>query len=420
MAQQNVVALEKVLKYNHIFDRVAKQVFTTTFALTNLMREAGTVKRGGRHMLFSLKTAMNPSFRGMLGSERVAGPGVPKWEEVELTMAKVSSQMEFDIEGEEASATDRDAFVESATELMTDTMEGFRYKSSISFWNDSTGAVARVKTVVGNVATLYDEGETGGKGFGTRYLFQGGEMSASANLVGYDAERSFSGIVTAIDGPNIQVTFTNASDLTANDYLFWGSKTETSKNRMPNGFPEAVDDGVEYASWHGLNRNTAGNAYWQGNVERTWGTQNLESGFQTRMIEVAERTKGGASTDVILYDLRTEQLYFNQLKVNRQALMPVESIKGVTLTGGFQALGMVFNKRSVPCIGDVECPKGIAWGLDWSSFFLGYRTMPRWLDKGEGVFKWINQFLAYCAIFYATWNLGNKRPMSQWAIKGIG
>lgn len=416
MPLTDIAAYEFGLKENHLLPSLVNQYRNRRFALDAMRRASRdqmSVRPHGRSMLINLKLAQNPSFRGSREREEVASPGNPIYDEGELTIFTHSSSIEFTVQAEGQSATEKGAFAKVATELMSDMSDAFGDKWSKLLWGDGTGAMGRVQGVVGTTVTLEPDGGASADGtFGGRVFYDGQEISFSTTKTGLTAEVNSNATIQYVDGDDLIVD--DATNIVAGQYVYWGSKAETSKNRVMDGFRKGVDDGVDYDTWMAISR--ASVPKWAGNVKRTMGTGDIETELRTQCNRVNQRSDG--RTSVLFFAQGMANRYFDQLTASRTQFLPVSVAGGSTYHGGYEALVWHYDNRSIPIFQDYEVPAGTIWGLDWSTWFMAMQYEPQWLDRGEGIFKPIRRQLGYEAYFFCIGNIGCIKPAANFLIAG--
>lgn len=420
--QLTVDRLQAALKEMYLLEPVTRVYRDYNFALSNMEMKAGTLGAlGGRSMKFKLENSGVESFRWMSEGEPVAEASIPTWSEATVLLASCSSQIEFDIWSEGYTRSQEASVIRGTAKLLSSCVERFATKLSLSLWGDGTGAMGVVKTVTSaTVLTLYADGESGGlETLGVKAFFKGMKISASANKIGAIAELAFDQELTGVNPSANTITMTSTAGVVTGSILYWGSKVRTSKNRAWNGFRLAFDDGTlaGATSYQGIDRTATGNEFWKGNLETSFGTKNIEAGFIRNLHLVRKLIR--ANTDVIITSLGVWRAYFNELKEDRRAVVPVSSQAGLNFHGGFDSLAIHDGKKTVAIVADEEAPAGKAWGFRWSDFFFGRMYEPQWLDKGEGMFKNKAEHLEYAAYFFAIMQVVCRQPQAQWLISDM-
>lgn len=419
----NLTSTEKARKYQYVIDGLTKTWVDSNFMLMNLKRAAGArYSPGGRQAIIPLETATSGSFRFSAPGEPPAEAGTATYDEATIDFTTFSTSIEYDWHAKLASQSNKLAFIQIRTKQVADAAEVLGYRWSHAIFAPKHNAMARLKTDLGgNQWQLYREDEAGANGtFGARYLFKTGYASASANLVGTEAERGFDGFTLSFDRVDDTVQFSglNMGTLTADDYIFWGSKARTSKGRGLTGLPQIVNDGVDFAVFEGRDRTVAGNEDWQAGVIRGFGSGNIERRMMNSMIELDKRI--GMKTDVILYGLKTQLMHFQQMATQRRSMMPVSGMTGgPTFTGGFNALPIDYGDRKIAAMANRENPDSLMYGLNWDCIALAMLAEPTWIDEGEGQMKHIPDSFSWKGHLAGVGQICSKLPSAHWVVQDI-
>lgn len=415
-------SVELSRKYLYLVGELTQTWYDNNFLLSWIQRSTGRWSGMGRQAIIPLETAPMGSFAfsGLNGGPPEAGTAL--FDEAFVDFTTFATSVEFDLHAKEAGETNQQSFINLKLKLVADAVEMMGYRWSHALFVAKNQAMARVKTVIGGgVVQLYTEGESGANGtYGARYLFPNGYASASANLTGTAAEVNFDGFTQSVDRINDRATLTGVgvANVIADSYLFWGSKIKTSKGAGVTGLPELVDDGQDFAVFEGRDRTAAGNEDWQSGVDRAFGFGNIEREIMKQMRNLDKRR--GAVTDVVLYSLEAQQLHFDQMKVDRRALVPVNGGEfGPTFQGGFKALPIAYGDRNIAAMANRENPGSFMYGLNWAGLNLSMLRDPKWIDEGEGMWKYVMETYRWRATLTGIGQLASKDPGLHWKTTGM-
>lgn len=156
--------------------------------------------------------------------------------------------------------------------------------------------------------------------------------------------------------------------------------TNNSANSLfPSGFPEAFDDSTNVATYGGINRTTAGNAFWK---SQYYNASALSAGFTRKtmsqyLIQITDAAGGEAPTFVVMNPSDFATLNSDFIGVATSTTSTVETYMitpgkefsmGTPIRSGFPNL----NICGVPVFMDHWCPKGslFAVNMKYTSMYM--------------------------------------------------
>lgn len=404
--------------------RQQKQFNNTSFLLNKLKRGVPKLTLGGRTIEMNLKVGGSASFRTMDEMEVLPGAKTARYKNATIPTKTAAAQFSISKQAMLAAKGQEKSWIDVQSEAMSDIVEQFAQRLSQMFFRDGTGAVAMVDSGPGAVtATQFyiadDQSSTAGGTFGSKYLIEDMDISASANLSGKTCERVFSGRITVIDDTTptaIRLTVDpSTGDIADNDYIFIGTKTATSKNRDFMGLMGIVDSGSRLATLQGIDRTGTGNAFWKGNVYPTLTTADLENKCRIAADDITRRNMGKPGT--ILTSFGVYRKFSNQIIPGRRFTAAAESQE---YKAGIKELSWSYGPgKDIPIEVDKDCPKGCLFLLDMSTFVLGTMGEPTWLDDDGDILKWDPGLLGYVGVYYAFGELICYAPNRNALLSGI-
>lgn len=394
------------------------------FTLKKIKRSSETISLNGRQIELSLKTAGTPSWRTMDEMESLPQAGTPAYKLALLPVKTAAGQFQISKLAMEAAKGKMAAWIETQSELMSDMVEQFAQRMNQMLFRNGSGAVAKVKGTPPSTTTinLYDDQESGGDGlYGLKYLQEGMQLSASANLTSGDkaAELFFNGRITIMDDTNIRLTVDPAfvvANLPTLSYLFIGTQNGTSKNRDFMGLTGICDNGTGLATLQNIDRTASGNSFWKGNRYDSVGITDLENKFKVAADDISRRVQG--KIDAIVTSYGVYRRFTNSIIPGRRFVAAAESQN--YKTGVSELTWAASPNRQIPVEVDKDCPKQTAFLLDTSTIRLG--TLgggPQWLDDEGSILKWDQGLLGYTAVYYQFGEFLTTKPAANAILLGI-
>lgn len=390
---------------------------------SRLKSVAGKAKLGGRTFEISHKHRGGGSWRTLEEMEPLPHPGSPGYTLSTVPTKTWASVVRLSLQGWLASKGQERAWVDGKIDAFNDAVEQGAQRCGQMWFRDGTGAIARVNgnpvvTPTGGTFVVDASMSAGSNDtFGNQYAVPEMRLSASANLTGLQAERTFD--ARLVDTNDTTLTWTvdgQMGDLADGDYIFIGSKQRTSKNRDYMGLLGIVDDGTKLATLQGIDRTAAGFSWWQANRLANLGAADLENVWQYMSDEIDRRNRGKISDIITTYGVRRR--FVQDLKTDRRFNTSPDT---GDYKGGFSSVKwMDGNNRTVDVWVDKDCPNQAAFLLDWSTFAIASLSGdPQWLDQGEGILKWVNDTLGYQAVYFQMGNLITYAPNRNAICLGI-
>lgn len=134
-----------------------------------------------------------------------------------------------------------------------------------------------------------------------------------------------------------------------------------------NGLAQAYDNGTNFATYGGINRNTAGNAFWQSNLFTSAGAVLTRSKFIVYLMQTT-KLAGGETPDFVVMSMSDwTTLMQDFMTAESFRTMPGSRYtKDVPINAGFRAIQL----GDTPIFADPYCPKGTAYFLNSKYFAL--------------------------------------------------
>lgn len=153
--------------------------------------------------------------------------------------------------------------------------------------------------------------------------------------------------------------------------LFTNNTTAANASLLPNSFVDAFDNGTNVPVYGGINRNAAGNAFWQGqyiseSALTTGWTRQTMSAF---LIQVTDAAGGEAPTAVIMSPSDFAKLNEDFIGVEQTFTRPGNTYGMTTpVRSSFPNL----NVSGIPIYADHFCPKGqlFAFNSRYTSMYM--------------------------------------------------
>lgn len=422
----NLPNFSNFMKVRGLFDDQFRQYSVEKFLLENYEKSTATTKLGGRVMEVPLETRGPASFGAQLEHEHYSEPDAPGAALATLSIATLTSSILLTLQAHLSSKDNRAAWVSAQVKTMNSANEIFGQNHSRVLHGDGSGAVARLiagggaiqlNVPVAGQTTLTlepDQGATSSLTFGTKYMLRGLRLSASASKTGQVAERTADlRVVSVNDAANQIVVDGPVGTLAAQDFLFYGSLSQTSKGRMPVGLFGSVSSTGTYL---GINRATAGNEFWRATERTNIGSLDLEIEIQKSMDEV-HRLAGG-KTAIMLFSLGVWRRFAADLRVDRQFISAAETGK---YKGGTKMLMYTGSDMDAAIVRDRDVPTGTITGLDWTTHKMGTLLEAGWLQAFDekGIWRQIPGTLDYCAILAWMGQPFCVAPIKNWIMRDV-
>ena len=136
-----------------------------------------------------------------------------------------------------------------------------------------------------------------------------------------------------------------------------------------NGLNQAYDNGTQFgfSTYGGINRTTAGNSFWQGNVQASAGAVLARSKFIVYLMQLT-KLAGGESPDFVVMSMSDWTTLMQDFMGGESfRTMPgTRYTKDVPINAGFRAIQL----GDTPIFADPFCPKGTAYVLNSKYFAL--------------------------------------------------
>jgi hypothetical protein len=132
----------------------------------------------------------------------------------------------------------------------------------------------------------------------------------------------------------------------------------SANNLMPSGFIEAFDNGTTVPTYGGINRLTAGNQFWQGNVfnNATVTLINSRAAWSSYLIQVTDLA-GGESPDYVIMS-PSDYATLNAQFIGVETMFVRPGSNGYSMDTGARSGFPNLNINGVPFYLDHWCPKG--------------------------------------------------------------
>ena len=150
--------------------------------------------------------------------------------------------------------------------------------------------------------------------------------------------------------------------------LFTNNAALPNAAQIINGLPQAYDNGTNVASYGGINRNSAGNAFWQSNYLNANGLTNNRNQNMAWLVQTTSLAGGEAPDFVVMNPSDWTTLMQDVMSVEQYNTYP-KSQYGVedAPNAGFRGLMI----GGTPYFIDIFCPKGTAYVIN-TKYFAAY------------------------------------------------
>lgn len=185
---------------------------------------------------------------------------------------------------------------------------------------------------------------------------------------------------------------------------------------MPSSFYDAFDNGTNVATYGGINRNSAGNGFWAGNLITSAGAVDTRSAMSTYLIQATNLAGGEMPDMVIMSPSDFAALNQNFISVESIYVTPNRAFPGADadIRSGFPNI----NINGVPFFLDQFCPKGTVYMIN-SKYTAMYINEDAQFDF-DGFYSLIPLGqMAKVGVSYVGYNVISTKPASGMAITGI-
>jgi len=205
--------------------------------------------------------------------------------------------------------------------------------------------------------------------------------------------------VTAVSIANKTFTVTTAVSTTTSNFV---SRHDNAGKEL-TGLQTLISTSATTVG--GINAASAGNEYWNPEVDSSGGALSLD-----KMNQMAGRLEiAGGETSLILTSFGIRRAYFNLLQSQ------IRFVETTTLDGGYKALD--FN--GIPLVGDKDGKYGNIYFVDESKLKNFTNTDWHWLQEDGDVLKWVTGYDAWEAAMARYFNLGITNRSVQGVMSGL-
>lgn len=283
-----------------------------------------------------------------------------------ITRSKDYSLASIDNETLEASQNDRGAFMKAVTVEVDGAIQAATRSLATALYRDGTGAIGRINaTVTGTTLTLATPQDIVNFEVGMKIDFTG-DLSATRSggpLTINSINRSAGSMV-------VSANLNTISGLTANDYIF----VQGDLNQKVKGLDAWLPSSVSATTFFGVDRTADSTRL--GGVRYDGSSQPIEEALVDGL-SLLERE--GGSPD---YCFMSFANLSNLKKALGSKVQYVDVDAGYEAKLSFKGVMIDGNKKPVVCIGDQNCPSGVAYLIQmdsWGLYSLG--DAPRILDS---------------------------------------
>lgn len=202
--------------------------------------------------------------------------------------------------------------------------------------------------------------------------------------------------------------------------MFTNNTSGANASLLPNSFIDGFDGGTNVPTYGGINRGTAGNAFWKGQYYTASGAL-ASTGFTRKiasnyMIQVTDAAGGQAPAFVVCNPSDFATLNDDFIGVEQVFVRPgQEFTKGTALRSSFPNL----NIAGVPWYADHWCPKGTAVVVNtmYTSMFIS--------EDAAGDFSGFYSLvplgqIGQQGVFVIGYNVVTAKPVANAIITGVG
>jgi len=334
-----------------------------------MFKKVGKERWGGAAFFHSLRTGRNRNMRP--GGEQTALPasGRQTYANSQVACRIYHGTGGFTAFGAAATEMSDAAFGEMVKTEVDGLISDSRKDLNIDTYGTPLGVLGRIAAggIAGAVATLEQlDNVVAWRTFGNRYFSPNQNVDIVDELTGLVNDTDTVLSVSAVNRTDITQGNAIAGAAAAGDlYVRTGTQGAQGVAAAPafralDGLEFMIDDdtttaaagnamGLDLSVLHAINRTTAGNEYFRGNVLNLAGAALTETDIQNLVYRIEERS--GLYPDVFLTH-RSVQFAIQQLMVGDRRFVPQE------FPGGFKAESLVYNAgdRDIPIVVSRECP----------------------------------------------------------------
>ena len=215
--------------------------------------------------------------------------------------------------------------------------------------------------------------------------------------------------------PILDVRMNDVYAVMANQFSSALFTNNSANTLMPQGFFEAFDDGTNVAVYGGINRNVAGNQFWQGNRITGVGANNTRAAWSTYLIQITKLAGGETPDFCVMSPGDFAVLAAQFIGVEQINVFPGRSYSMDTeIRSGFPNV----NINGVPFFLDYAVPTGTAYMAN-SKYFSMYISEDAQFDfTGFYSLVPLGQ-LAQVGVCYTGYNAICTKPSSGAVFTGI-
>jgi len=334
-----------------------------------IFKKIGKERWGGSNFFHSLRTARNRTTRP--GGEQTALPasGRQIFANAQVACRLYHGTGGFTAFGAAASEGNDTAFGEMIKVEVDGLIADARKDFNVDTYGTPLGVLGRIAAggIAGAVLTLEQQQDLNAwRSYGNRYFSAGQPVDIVDEENGTVHQTTTVAAVASADRTGLTLGAAAAGAAAPGDLLVRAGTqgpvaVVVAGGRFAlNGLEHLIDDtttmpatvnsmNLELDVMESLNRNTAGNEFWRGNVLDLGGVALTEASLQNLVYRTEERS--GTYPDLFLTH-RSVQYAIQQLMVGDRRFVPQ------TFPGGFKAESLVYNAgdRDIPIVVDRECP----------------------------------------------------------------
>jgi len=332
-----------------------------------IFKKIGKERWGGSNFFHSLRTARNRTTRP--GGEQTALPasGRQSFANAQVGCRLYHGTGGFTAFGAAASEGNDTAFGEMIKVEVDGLIADARKDFNVDTYGTPLGVLARIGVLPGGaVLTLEQQQDLNAwRSYGNRYFSVGQPVDIVDQANGTVHQTTTVAAVASVDRTGLTLNAAVAGAAAVGDLVVRAGTQGALAAAAPgyfalNGLEHLIDDlttmpaaansmGLDLDVMESLDRNTAGNEYWRGNVLDLGGVAMTEANLQNLVYRTEERS--GTYPDLFLTH-RSVQYAIQQLMVGDRRFVPQ------TFPGGFKAEALVYNAgdRDIPIVVDRACP----------------------------------------------------------------
>lgn len=342
-----------------------------------------------------------------------------KYDQSKITMRNVVVRCGLDEWVEQETRSNKGAFEKVWANETEVAMKSVAFQRNRMAWGAGKGVLAKVSGAVAGltVIPLKDPGGVAGTFMPNRYVQGDGNGgmfvhfldSATFTIKGY-------GTVTATNSTGADITVDAAQTLADGDLVVLGqTPTQNSFDVEPEGILAGVDDGTFVAVYHNITR--ASVALEKATVVTGVGPISFDAIQQG---EDAVSIKKGGATDgyAMQHDVARAILALTDIDRRYSGAdlsKPDGGTKRMKKPGGTG--GMVIGGKE--CLVERDAPYGMFFGMRWGTWLRLTWPNTGWNDKGGGILRWVEGFLAWTAFWHLFENYHNVDPSGNFRLEGI-